>query len=315
MNSTNMISKRPTFHSAFTSPSLPGKTMDLSSIFRTAHASFDRSSQPFSRKRESSSTAELMPLPKRHNHGFRAERPPMPKPRILSTERSGEFTMTITDPELRTMIGLKETDPEALIINKIGLGDTWYVYAIPSTPFVLKVVNPLLSEDKKIARAKYTLKGLEEFPENAHVSLAPSPVSVEKAINVFKRTGIFIQYRVSPIQEFSPTHPLFPNVRDALAQMLLEDRFFIEDFRPRNVGVYEGKFVDFDPVYLPKCTKDCTQIVEYYLEWAGGEKKHGGVWMNINKDLLRALITPLEEALQPTEKSKGVLANLLPYCT
>lgn len=219
--------------------------------------------------------------------------------------------LSFSNPYLEGIFG-----SSTIFVKKLGEGDFWSAWTVLSHPhLVVKVVSPKLLPRSREPKIQDCLRGFANFPKNPHVSLASSPTSVQEALGAFKQTGIFVQNRAEPITNFSPSHPCFHAVRDALAGMALETLSLIEDFRPRNAGTIGGQLVDFDPIDQGLGKKDTIfALRDYYLEWAGG-KKDGTEWTGVNQLILAALIQPLQDTLSPTERSRTLVADLVPYLT
>lgn len=222
------------------------------------------------------------------------------------------LSLPVDNEYLKSIFG----DVSTLDLYPLGKGDAWQAYTSPSCPgIVIKITNRSDATGKKLqGKVNATLRGFEKFPENAFIALANSPGSIQEALKAFKTTGIFLQLKVEPITNLSPTHPCFAKVRDALAAMTLDTLPFIEDFRPRNAGTFNGELVDFDPVNTLELDEDdiVMRLMDYYLEWAGGTKQ-GIDFDGINTVTLAALILPLQETTEPTDMSRDLLARLQPY--
>lgn len=219
------------------------------------------------------------------------------------------YSLSLSSPYLKNIFG-----DSSIHVQKLGQGDFWSAWTIPSHPhLVIKVINPSVLKNRDIKTLE-VLNGFAQFPQNPHVILAPSPGSIQKALEDFKLTGIFVQMKAEPMTAFSLSHSCFIAVRDALADMTLNTLPFIEDFRPRNTGTIDSQLVDFDPIDQRLEEEDIVHALQdYYLEWAGGTKNKENKWIEINKNILGALIKPLQEADSPTARSRQLLSLILHY--
>lgn len=231
---------------------------------------------------------------------------PLPSPPIRSGQHPGESILLINHPLLQKIF------TKAPSLSRLGEGTCWLVFKAIGHPLVVKVPSPILDPIGQRRRVTDSLTALQQFPKDSSAPLCPFPLPLEEIIALAQATSVLVQYQADPIQGFSSSHPLFTQVRDILTGMSLGTHPFIEDFRPENVGTHQGKLVHFDPSYLKQGKIAASSLICYFLEWAGG-KKPNFTWTGISKELLGALIKPLQETPEPTDLSKAVLAGLLPY--